>query len=310
MPQLSNQRTAYFNGRYVPESQVVIPFRDRSVKNGDSAYDTTRTFSGRPFKLKEHIERLYNSLNYVRIDPGLSPAEMIAVSEEVVKRNAHLLPADGDWWINQRITRGLDAVGDEGWEHTGPSVIVDCLPLPLKARAPFFRDGIDLQVSPLRRTSPSSLSPRAKMGNKLNLIMADMAVTDINPGVWSLVLDENGNVAEGKGSNFFLVRHGKLTTPREHFVLPGVSRQTVIELAGQLGIPCEETDIDLFDAANGEEAFMTGSSFCLCPVRSLNGQKIGGGRLPGPITQRLTEAYIELVGLDFVKQSMAMLTRD
>lgn len=302
MPQLSNQRTAYFNGRYVPESQVVIPFRDRSVKNGDSTYDTTRTFAGRAFKLKEHIERLYNSLNYTRIDPGLSPAEMIAITEEVLERNAHLRPANGDWWVNQRVTRGLDAVGDEGWEHTGPSVIVDCLPLPLRARAPFFRNGIDLQVSSIRRTPPSSLSPRAKMGNKLNHTLADMAVTDLNPAVWSLMLDENGNVAEGKGSNFFLVRNGKLMTPREHYVLPGVSRQTVIELAHELGIAFAETDIDMFEAINAEEMFMTGSSFCLCPVRSLDGRPIAGGAFPGPITKRLTDAYIQLAGLDFVSQ--------
>jgi branched-chain amino acid aminotransferase len=302
MSQLANQRTAYFNGRYVPESQVVIPFRDQSVKNGDSAYDTTRTFAGRAFKLTEHIERLYNSLNYTRIDPGLSPAEMTAITEEVLARNAHLRPANGDWWVNQRVTRGLDAVGDEGWEHAGPTVIVDVRPLPLKGRAPFFRNGIDLQVSPIRRTPPSSLSPRAKMGNKLNHTMADLAVTALNPTAWSLMLDENGNVAEGKGSNFFLVRRGKLMTPREHYVLPGVSRQTVIELAHQLGVPFAEVDIDLFEATNADEMFMTGSSFCLCPVRSLNGQAIAGGKFPGPITRRLTEAYIELAGMDFVKQ--------
>ena len=302
MSQLSNQRTAYFNGHYVPESQVLIPFRDKSVKNGDSTYDTTRTFAGRAFKLKEHIERLYNSLGYSRIDPGLSPSEMVAITEEVLARNAHLLPANGDWWVNQRITRGLDAVGDEGWEHAGPTVIVDCRPLPLKTRAPFFRNGIDLQVSPIRRTPPSSLSPRAKLGNKLNHTLADIVVTQVNPRVWSLMLDENGNIAEGSGSNFFLVRQGKLMTPREHYVLPGVSRQTVIELAHQLGISCQEADIDLFEASNADEMFMTGSSFCLCPVRSFNGKIVAAGELPGPITKRLTDAYIELAGMDFVKQ--------
>jgi branched-chain amino acid aminotransferase len=302
MAQLANQRIAYFNGKFVPESHVLIPFRDRSVKNGESVYDTTRTFDGRIFKLKEHIDRLCDSLSYTRINPGLSASELIGITEQVVEANSHLRPANGDWWVNQRITRGLDSVGDEAWEHKGPSVIIDCVPLPLKARVPLFKHGIELQVSPLRRTSPQSLSPRAKMGNKLNLIMADMAVTDGNPNVWSLTLDENGNVAEGKGSNFFLVRRGKLLTPREHYVLPGVSRQTVIELAALIGIPCEEADIDLFEVATGDEAFMTGSSFCLCPVRSINGQLIAGGKIPGSVTRRLTEAYIELVGMDFVKQ--------
>lgn len=306
MTALANQRVAYFNGRYVPESQVVLPFRDHAVKTGDSTYDTTRTFNGKPFKLREHLERLYNSLAYTGIDPGLAPEQLAEITLEVVARNEHLRASHGDWWVNQRFTRGLDAVGDEGWEpQAGPTVIVDCLPLPLKQRAANFRDGIELQVSPVRRTPPWALSPNAKMGNKLNHIMADRAVTLVNRSVWSLMLDEHGNIAEGKGSNIFFVRKGRLLTPRERYVLPGVSRQTVIELAQGLGIPFEEADVDMFAASTADEIFMTGSSFCLCPVRSVNGRPVGGGRLPGPITARLTAAYADLVGMDFVSQILA-----
>jgi branched-chain amino acid aminotransferase len=305
MAALSNQRVAYFNGRYVPEAEVVLPFRDQAVKTGDSTYDTTRTFGGKPFKLEQHIERLFNSLAYTGIDPGLSPEELMTITREVVARNEHLRPQHGDWWVNQRFTRGLDAVGDEGWEpQAGPTVIVDCLPLPLRNRAPAFRNGIDLQVSPVRRTPPWALSPNAKMGNKLNHILADRAVTVANPAVWSLMLDEHGNIAEGKGSNIFFVRKGNLVTPRERYVLPGISRQTVIELAKSLGIPFEEADVDMFAAANADEIFMTGSSFCLCPARTLNGSRVGRGSLPGPVTARLTKAYIDLAGMDFVAQAL------
>lgn len=303
MTTLTNQRIAYFNGSYVPEVQVVLPFRDHAVRNGDSVYDTTRTFAGQPFKVSEHVERLYNSLAYTGIDPGMSQDELISITYEVVARNEHLRSRHGDWWVNQRFTRGLDAVGDEGWEQqTGATVIVDCLPLPLKQRVPAFRNGIDLQVSPVRRTPPWALSPNAKMGNKLNHIMADRAVTRGKPGVWSLMLDEHGNIAEGTSSNLFLVKKGKLLTPLERYVLPGISRRTVVELARELGIPFEEADITLFAASTADEIFMTGSSFCLCPVRTLNGQRIGEGALPGPITARVTKAYIDLVGLDFVAQ--------
>src|SRR6185503_6142614 len=120
--QLSNQRIAWFNGKFMPEAEVMIPFRDRSWKYGDGAFDMTRTFEGTPFRLKEHIDRFYRSLRYLQIDPGLSPKEMVANSEEVVARNEHLRPAVGDWWVGQRVSRGVDAVGDEGWEHTGPNV--------------------------------------------------------------------------------------------------------------------------------------------------------------------------------------------
>ena len=169
-----NDRVAYFNGRIVPEREVVLPFRDRGFKYGDAAFDMTRTFHGRPFKLKEHVDRLYRSLRYLRIDLGLSPAEMVAASEEVLERNRHFLTPETDYWLGQRVSRGVDAVGDEGWEHTGPNVIVECIPLPLRKRAPLFRDGIDIVVPPTRRVPPDSLSPRAKTHNYLNLIMADL----------------------------------------------------------------------------------------------------------------------------------------
>ena len=84
--QLSNQRIAWFNGKFMPENQVMIPFRDRSWKYGDGAFDMTRTFEGQPFRLKEHIDRFYRSLRYLQIDPGIGPKEMVANSEEVVAR--------------------------------------------------------------------------------------------------------------------------------------------------------------------------------------------------------------------------------
>ena len=169
-------RIAYFNGKFVPETEVLIPYRDRSFNRGDGCFDMTRTFDGRIFRLAEHVERLYRSLRYLRIDIGFESKEIVAISEEVVLRNEHLRAAAGDWWLAQRVSRGVDAIGDEGWAHTGPQVIVDCTPLPLKARAAQFRDGIDVVVPSIRRTPPSTLSPRAKTHNYLNLILADKEV--------------------------------------------------------------------------------------------------------------------------------------
>ena len=108
--------------------------------------------------MKEHVGRFYRSLKYLRIDPGLTPQEMVGISEEVLARNAHFLTQDSDFWLAQRVSRGVDAVGDEGWEETGPTVIVECIPLPLAKRARLFRDGIDIVVPPIRRTAPEALS--------------------------------------------------------------------------------------------------------------------------------------------------------
>lgn len=301
-----NQRVAYFNGKYVPEREVVIPFRDRGFKYGDAAFDMTRTFEGRIFKIEEHVARFYRSLRYLRIDPGLTQAEMVEISNEVLERNRHFLTSDTDFWVGQRVSRGVDAVGDEGWEQSGPTVIVECIPLPLKARARLFRDGIDIVVPPTRRVAPDMLSPRAKTHNYLNLIMADLEAKAQDKEAWSVLLDAGGYLAEGIGSNLFLVRDGEVLTPRERNVLPGISRETVIELCGGLGIPCHQADLDLYDAATADEAFMSSTSLCLCPVRSIGGRKLPGA-VPGPVTRRLTQAYAQSVGCDFVAQYLKHL---
>jgi branched-chain amino acid aminotransferase len=303
----ANYRVAYFNGRIVPEREVVVPFRDRGFKYGDAAFDMTRTFHGRPFKLSEHVNRFYRSLRYLRIDPGLSAAEMVAISEEVLERNRHFLTPDTDFWVGQRVSRGVDAVGDEGWEHTGPTVIVECIPLPLKARARLFRDGIDIVVPPTRRVAPEMLSPRAKTHNYLNLITADLEAKAQDPEAWSVLLDAQGHLAEGIGSNIFIVRDGTVLTPHERWVLPGVSRETVIALCGEAGIACSEADLDVFDAATADEIFMTSTSLCICPVRSISGRLLPVP-LPGPITKTIAEAYARSVDCDFTAQYLRHLS--
>ncbi|MBS0560581.1 MAG: aminotransferase class IV [Proteobacteria bacterium] len=306
---LANSRVAWFNGKIVPEGQVLIPYRDKSWKSGDGAFDMTRTFNGSIFRLKEHVDRFYRSLRYIRIDPGMSPKEMIAITEDVVARNEHLRAPHGDWWVAQRISRGVDAVGDEGWEHTGPNLVIDCTPLPLAERAEMFRDGAEVMTTTVRRTAPSMLSPRAKMNNYLNMVVASQPIKAANPNAWALLLDENGNLAEGSGSNIFIVEDGRLRTPRERYVLAGVSRQMTIDLAAKLGIPCEEADIDLFDAANADEMFITSTSLCILPVRSFNGENVGATAWmgAGPVTQRLIDAYAAEVGCDFVQQYLDRL---
>jgi branched-chain amino acid aminotransferase len=301
---LVNQRVVYLNGRIVPESEALLPFRDRGVKYGDAVFDTTRTFGHKIFKLREHLERLYRSLRYLRIDPGLSLDEMAAVTENILSRNLPLLGPDDDYWVSQRITRGIvDPNERSAWpDYLGPTVIVECLPLPLSSRAKLYRDGIDAIVAATRRTAPHMQSPRAKTHNYLNLILADLEVQAQNPEAFAVLLDENGNLCEGRGNNIFMVSGGVLRTPRERYVLPGISRQTVIELAAKEGIPFEEGDYDLYDAYNADEFFVTATSFCICPVRSLNGSVFGDGKVPGPVTARLMKAYVDLVGFDWISQ--------
>ncbi len=307
MTHLANERVAYFNGAILPESEARVSLRDRGFIYGDAAFDTARTFAHRIFKLEEHIERFYRSLRYLRIEPGIGADEMARISEQVVERNRHLLGPDDDYWITQRVTRGIEAPEGDAPLEAGPTVIVECEPLPLQSRAPLFRDGIEVVTPSVRRTPPEALSPRAKTHNYLNLIMADLEAKARAPGAWAVLLDGAGKLTEGLGSNFVILHEGTLLTPEPRFVLGGISRETVIALARKIGLPVEETAIDLHDVANASEAFLTATSLCLCPVRSVNGQPLREGRVPGPVTEKLTEAYIDLVGFDFVAQYLRRL---
>ena len=307
MPRGANERIVYIDGKMVPESQGLVSFRDRSFKFGDGVFDMTRTFGHKIFKLAEHIERLYKSLRYVQIDAPLNPQEIMRITEEVLERNLHLIGPDEDYWVGQRVSRGVEAAGGDFYESTGPTVIVECTPLPFKARAHFFRDGIDVAVPSVRRVAPDALTPRAKTHNYLNLIVADQEVRRQHPNAWAILLDHNGNLCEGMGSNLFIVENGTLCTPQDRYVLGGISRETVIEEARKIGIEVVKKDIDLYDVYTAEEAFITSTSFCVCPVRSINGVTLGGGKVPGPVTERITNAYVELVNFDFVAQYLKHL---
>ena len=302
----SAERIAYFNGRFVPEREVLIPFRDRGFKYGDAVFDTTRTFGHRVFKLREHVDRLYRSLRYLRIDPGVAPAEMIAITEEVLRRNLTILDPEDDYWVTQRVSRGLDPSARELWPQEGATVIVECVPLPLRERAALYRDGIRVLTPSVRRTPPAALSPRVKTHNYLNLIAGDLEVRAQDPGAWAILLDTAGNLAEGLGSNIFVVQNGTIFTPREQAVLSGISRETVIALAREAGLTVVEKDVDLYDAYTADEMFLTSTSLCICPVASVNGARIGSA-VPGPATRQLTEAYCRFVDFDFVAQYLKHL---
>ncbi len=302
-------RIAFFNGKYVPESEVRVPFRDRSFLYGDGCFDMTRTFNGVPFRVEEHIDRFYRSLAYLRIDTGMTPKQMIDVTHEVVARNKHLLAKGEDWWVGQRVSRGVKSVGDgmDPWEHMGPNVVVDVMPLPFKARAAHYRDGIRVVVPSVRRTPPGSLSPRVKTHNYLNMIMGELEVKDRDPEAWAVLLDENGSLCEGIGSNIFVVKDGRISTPQGKYVLEGISRMTVMELARKEGFELVERDIDLYDAYTADEVFLTSTSLCLCPVVKVNHAVIGDGRVPGPVSKQLLAAYSKLVGCDIEGQYLKHL---
>jgi len=301
------ERIVYFNGKYIPEGQAVVPFRDRSFKYGDGVFDMTRTFGHKIFKIEEHVDRLFNSLNYLDISIDQSRTEMVDISNKVLDLNLPLIDQKEDYWVGQRISRGVDLVGGEQWDlDGGPTVIVECAPLPLRPRASLYESGIKVWTPSVRRTPFQSMSPRAKTHNYINLILGDNEVKHIDKDAWAILLDINGNLTEGMGSNIFTVNNGILYTPKSQAVLGGISRETVMELAKSVNITVIEKDIEVFEAINSDEMFLTSTSLCICPVKSFNGKKIGE-EVYGPITKKLIEAYKKFVSFDFVDQYLIHL---
>ncbi len=304
----SNERVAYFNGKIVPESEVMIPFRDRSFKYGDGVFDMTRTFGHKIFKLEEHIDRFYDSLSYVKINPGINKNEMIDQTMNVLNANLPLIDKNDDYWVGQRVSRGVDFVGGDMWDTDGgPNLIIECMPLPLKPRAKLYKDGMDVIIPSVRRIPTESLSPRVKTHNYLNLIMGDLEAKAQNPDAWAILLDNRGFITEGIGSNFFSVKNGTIYTPSEQFVLGGISRETTIELAKKLDIPLIVKDIDLYDALTADEIFLTSTSLCICGVRTIQGREVNSKKIPGPITKALMDAYVDYVEYDWVGQYLRHL---
>ena len=292
------ERVTYLNGEIIPESEAKIPFRDRGFILGDAVFDTTRTFGGNIFRLEDHLDRFLNSLKYMRMEPNISKNEWQDLTMKILEMNLPLLEENDDYWISQRVSRG------DGKNYT---IIVECLPLPFKQRAKYYKDGLPTIVPSIRRTPPDSMSPRAKVHNYINLIQADLEVQSRDPDAWPILLDTNGNISEGPGANIFIVKNGIITTPKAQKILAGISRQAAIDLAQELSLEMHEDDIDLFDVYTADEVFVTSTSFCIVPVSTINGANIGSSGLPGPITDRLQKAYSGMVGIDFVEQYLSRL---
>ena len=300
---MSTERVAYVNGEILPESQASVSINDRGFLYGDAVFDTTRTFNGEIFRLEQHLDRFYESLRYMRIDSPVDKAEMKEITLKILDENLEILPEGDDYWVSQRVSRGVRGLPG----GMKPTIVIECFPLPLQERAEYYRDGIKMITSSIRRTAPESLSPRAKMHNYINLIQAELEVQSQDSRALALLLDVNGNLCEGHGANIFLVNKGVIYTPREQFVLAGISRQVTIELANNLGYEIKETDLDVFDAYTADEIFVTSTSFCICPVSMINGLQVKSKTVPGDVTLELQTAYSKLVKMDFVKQYLDKL---
>jgi len=299
-------RVVYFNGKLVPEYEAKISVYDSALMFGDMVFEMTRSFNKKQFKLREHINRLYAGLKILRIPLNMTPYEMERACEATIEANDHLFEADDEHRLMIDVSRGLLGIyqGIEGL-HKGPNVIIADFPLrwTVASMGKLFETGINAVITSQRAIPASLLDPKIKNRSRIHYLMANIEASQIEgENNWALLLDPDGFVAEGTGDNFFIIKNGVVITPEGRNILRGISRDYILdELCPQLGIPVAEKNFDPYDVYTADEAFMTGTPFCMLPVTALNGNPIGNGKV-GEVFQKLIRQWSENTNVDIVKQ--------
>lgn len=301
---MSAESIVYLNGQFVPASAAHIAIFDAGVVLGATVTEMTRTFRHQPWRLEQHVARLFRSLRYTRMDIGMSADQLVAVSRELVARNAALLRPEEELGVVHFVTAGEFPVyaGSAGrTARTTPTVCIHSFPMPFQLWAKKARDGQHLITPSIRHVPPQCYDPKMKYRSRMHYYLADHEARVADPEAAALLLDLDGNVTETGGSNFLIVENGTIVSPTTRNILPGISRDMVIALAEKLGIPFVERDFQVYNVINADEAFTSSTPYCLLPVTRINGLPIGDGR-PGPIYRRLMQAWSDAVGLDIESQ--------
>lgn len=306
-----SQRIVYFNGQFVPESEARVSIFDSALMFGDMAFEMTRTYNQRPFRLREHLDRLYASLRLLKIDCGLSIDEMERLTVETLERNLPTEPDDMDWQIMHDVSRGpLEPYRTAFQDGIRPTVSINCWPLitHMGSFAPQYDRGVHV-VIPAQQALPAHLvDAKAKTRSRMHYQLAILQAARMGVGRWPVMLDPDGFLAEGPGWNIFLVKNGELLTPEPRNILLGVSRAATIELAQQAGIPFRETNLGRYEGLQADEIFCTATTYGLVHAAAFEGETIANGR-PGPVFTQLMQSWQELAGIDFVAQAHAYARR-
>jgi len=299
-------RKVYFNGEFIPENEAKVSIFDSALMFGDMVFEMTRSFNKKQFKLKEHIDRLYSGIKILRIPLKMSPAELEMACYETIEENEKYFDDGDEHRLMIDVSRGLLGIyeGIDGI-NKGPNIIIADFPLKwtVSSMGTLFDMGINAVIPSQRVVSSEFIDPKIKNRSRLFYLMANIEVSrhkgDNN---WALMLDADGFIAEGTGDNFFMIKDNILYTPEPRNILRGISRDYVINtICKQLNIKVLEKNIEPYDVYNADEAFITGTPFCMLPVTSLNGLKIGSGKV-GKIFRLLLNKWSLNVDLDIEKQ--------
>jgi len=296
------ERQVWMNGAMVAESQARVSIFDRGFVYGDAAYDALRTYHHQPLRLAEYVERFFRSLQYLGIEPGVTREQITDICRGVLAANLPLIGEHEELQIVMRCTRGGNYQTDA--LTPGPATLIVLTPA-FRIDAAAYDDGVDLITTSIRRVPAESVSPRPKTHDRLNNVLSDIEARRRDRRARALMLDTKGNVCEGSSYNVAAVIDGAIVSPKDN-CLEGLAMKLVVELANKIGIPARYDDLSLFDLYNASEAFITGTSTGMVPVRTVDGRAIGS-RVPGPVQQQVWREWDTFVGLDTREQARVHL---
>ncbi|MFC1748150.1 D-amino-acid transaminase [Pseudomonadota bacterium] len=280
---MSDTKTVYLNGTYLPEDQAFIPVTDRGFVFGDGVYEVIPVYGGHLFRLEEHLSRLNNSLKGIRLDNPLNHDQWETVLEDLVEKNG-----GGEQSLYLQVTRGQAPRDHSFPEEVTPTIFASAS--PLKPVAEQLRHGVAAITLEDIRWKNCHIKAIALLPNILLRQQAN------DEGAYEAILVRDDKITEGSASNVFIVKNGIIKTPpKNSFLLPGVTRDLVLELAAANQLSYEECSFSPLELKEADEIWLSSSTKEILPVTALNGQPIQDGH-PGPMWQQIIKLYQQYKG--------------
>ncbi len=278
----------WMDGELVKQGDAKVSVFDHGLLYGDGIFEGIRAYNGKIFLCKEHMDRLYEGAHYINLEIPYSKEEMVEAVNATIKAN-DLVNA----YIRLIVTRGVGDLGLDPRNCPKPSVIIIAASIALYPEE-LYQKGLEIITSAVPAVHSEALNPRVKSLNYLNNILAKMEA--IRAGkLEAIMLNNQGFVAECTGDNIFIIKNGVIKTPSIFScILAGCTRNLVIKLAKEAGIPIEETTLQRYDLYTADECFLTGSGAEVIPVIDIDGRKIGSGK-PGDITKDMLKHFRDFI---------------
>ncbi|SCB37623.1 aminotransferase class IV [Rhizobium hainanense] len=274
---------AYMDGQYLPMSQAKISVLDWGLLHSDATYDTVHVWDGRFFRLDLHLDRFFNGLEKLRMSINLSREEVTTVLQNCVGLSGHRSA-----YVEMICTRGSSPTFSRDPRDAINRFIAFAIPFGSVANAEQLKRGLHVAISSTVRIPPASVDPTIKNYHWLDLVKGLYDAYD-QKAETALILDFEGNIAEGPGFNVFAVRGGQVSTPAKN-VLPGITRRSVLDICSELQIPVAEKAVSQDDLFGADEIFITSTAGGVMPVTKVNERSIGTGSV-GEITKTLMDEY-------------------